>query len=204
VPASTLLGLDDSPGRVAGDATLSAQKCREIAAHATSWVRILTDPVTGVVTEDIALTYEPTVAMRRTVRQKWRTCTAPGCSHPAESCEIDHVRSFSHLDPAAGGPTTVENLHPLCKHHHQLKTAGVIRVRKAGPDELEWVLPMGVTATAVPAPIGEPQDAVRPRELLARAHAADEAGEPRRSREPVGATGPDPARVWPKGAPPPF
>ena len=228
VPASTLLGLDGSPGRVAGDATLSAQKCREIAAHATSWVRILTDPATGVVTDDSALTYEPTAAMRRTVRQKWRTCTAPGCSHPAESCEIDHVRSFCHLDPAAGGPTTVENLHPLCKHHHQLKTAGVIRVRKAGRDELEWVLPMGVTATAVPAPIGEPQDAVRPRELLARAHAADGTGgrresdaarqaggagvrgvrdggrEPGGLRESVDAVGPSPAYAWPKDAPPPF
>ena len=188
VPASTLLGLDDSPGRVANDATLSAQKCREIAAHATSWVRILTDPVTGVVTDDIALTYEPTAAMRRTVRQKWRTCTAPGCSHPAESCEIDHIRSFSHLDPATGGPTTIENLHPLCKHHHQLKTAGVIRVRKVAADELEWVLPMGVETTSVPAPIGDTRDVTDPRDLIGRAHEADGASAPE-ARGGAGARG---------------
>src|SRR5699024_3514470 len=37
VPVSTLLGMNDARGRGASDATLSAQKCREIASHATSW-----------------------------------------------------------------------------------------------------------------------------------------------------------------------
>ena len=173
VPVSTLLGMNDAPGRGASDATLSAQKCREIASHATSWVRILTDPATGAVTDDIAQTYEPPAAMRRTVRQKWRTCTAPGCSQPAENCEIDHARSFNHLDPATGGLTVVDNLHPLCTHHHQLKTAGVIGLRTISSGELVWVLPMGVTATAVPPPVAELDDLIPPQALLDRAREAD-------------------------------
>lgn len=176
VPASTLLGLNDQPGWTTGDASLSATACREMAAHATSWVRILTDPVTGVVTDDMAQTYEPTVAMRRTVRQKWRCCTAPGCSRPAAACEIDHCCAFFKPDPARGGLTVVENLHPLCTHHHQLKTAGVIGLRRLAQDEIVWVLPMGVKSSAVPLPVGETDAEMPPGALLDRARETDAAG----------------------------
>jgi hypothetical protein len=176
VPASTLLGLNDQPGWTTGDASLSATACREMAAHATSWIRILTDPVTGVVTDDMAQTYEPTAAMRRTVRQKWRCCTAPGCSRPAASCEIDHCCAFFKPDPTRGGLTVVENLHPLCTHHHQLKTAGVIGLRRLAQDEIVWVLPMGVKSTTVPLPIGETDAEMPPAALLDQAREADAVG----------------------------
>lgn len=176
VAASTLLGLNDQPGWTTGDASLSATACREMASHATSWVRILTDPVTGVVTDDMAQTYEPTVAMRRTVRQKWRCCTAPGCSRPAASCEIDHCCAFFKPDPSRGGLTVVENLHPLCTHHHQLKTAGIIGLRRLAQDEIVWVLPMGVKSTTVPLPIGETDAELPPAALLDQAREADAVG----------------------------
>jgi hypothetical protein len=205
VPASTLLGMNETPGWTTGDATLSAPTCREIASHATSWVRILTDPVTGAVTDDIAQTYEPPVGMRRTVRQKWRCCTAPGCSRPAASCEIDHCCSFSKKDPAKGGLTVVENLHPLCKHHHQLKTMGIIGLRRVSGDEIVWVLPMGVKSTAVPPPVGETDEETPPDRLLDRARQAD-AGAPRPGTPGRGVSardvsGPDPG---PADDPPPF
>ena len=176
VAASTLLGLNDQPGWTTGDASLSATACREMASHATSWMRILTDPVTGVVTDDMAQTYEPTVAMRRTVRQKWRCCTAPGCSRPAASCEIDHCCAFFKPDPSRGGLTVVENLHPLCTHHHQLKTAGIIGLRRLAQDEIVWVLPMGVKSTTVPLPIGETDAELPPAALLDQAREADAVG----------------------------
>lgn len=206
VPASTLLGMNEAPGWTTGDATLSAPACREIASHATSWVRILTDPTTGVVTDDIAQTYEPTAGMRRTVRQKWRCCTAPGCSRPAESCEIDHCCSYSKKDPSKGGLTVVENLHPLCKHHHQLKTMGIIGLRRVSGDEIVWVLPMGVKSTAVPPPIGETDEETPPGRLLDHARSAD-AGVSHQ-RAPVGhahRSGARPTRdPAPADDPPPF
>ncbi len=45
------------------------------------------------------------------------TCVFPWCSRPARSCEKDHV--IAH---ARGGPTCSENIAPLCKRHHRLKT----------------------------------------------------------------------------------
>ncbi|HEX3980198.1 MAG TPA: HNH endonuclease signature motif containing protein, partial [Acidimicrobiales bacterium] len=45
-----------------------------------------------------------------------RTCVVPGCG-VGVGLEIDHVHEF-HL----GGPTQLDNLALLCRHHHRLKT----------------------------------------------------------------------------------
>lgn len=175
VPITTVLSLDDSPGMVNGDVPLAAEQCREAAAHATSWFRVLTDPATSIVTDHVAHTYEPTAAMRRTVRQKWRTCTVPGCSQPAQWCEMEHCCRFSKLDPATGGLTVMENLHPMCKHHHGLKTDGVIRLERLGPNEACWVLPMGVRAMRTAPPVAIGDRTVDPGALLTCADESDEA-----------------------------
>lgn len=169
VPLTTIMGLDDHPGRINGDVPYSAQRSREAASHSTSWYRVLTDPATSIVTDHIAQTYEPTAAMRRTIRQKWRTCTVPGCSQSAEWCEIEHCCSFSKRDPRTGGQTVMENLHPMCKHHHQLKTMGIIRLKRLSKDDVSWVLPMSVTATTTPPPITRGTETHTPDELFGRA-----------------------------------
>lgn len=184
VPITTVLSLDDSPGMVNGDVPLAAEQCRDAAAHATSWFRVLTDPATSIVTDHVAHTYEPTAAMRRTVRQKWRTCTVPGCSQPAQWCEMEHCCRFSKLDPATGGLTVMENLHPMCKHHHGLKTEGVIRLEKLGQNEACWVLPMGVRAMRTAPPVAVSDRTVEAGTLLTRAVESDDSDEPAESDEP--------------------
>lgn len=173
VPLSTILSLDDAPGRINGDTPLGAANCREAAAHATSWTRVLTDPATSIVTDHIAHTYEPTAAMRRTIRQKWRTCTAPGCSRPAVECEIEHCCRFSKANPRSGGLTVMENLHVMCKHHHELKTRGIIRLTRLSRNEVAWALPMGVEAVTAAPPLSTGVDPPDPRQLRARAEDLD-------------------------------
>ncbi|GAA4515467.1 HNH endonuclease signature motif containing protein [Brevibacterium yomogidense] len=173
VPVSTVLSLDDAPGRINGDIPLGAEHCRAAAAHATSWTRVLTDPATSIVTDHVAHTYEPTAAMRRTIRQKWRTCTAPGCSRPAVECEIEHCCRFSKRDPASGGLTIMENLHVMCKHHHELKTRGIIRLTRLSRTEVVWALPVGVEAFSSAPPLGTGIDPPDPQHLLARANDLD-------------------------------
>ena len=107
---------------------------RRVASHSTVWRRMLFDPVTGAIADEATRNYRPTASMRRAVEQKWRTCTAPGCTRNAERCEIDHCEPFLHEDPGQGGRTHPDNLIPLCVQHHQLKTEGVIRLRRAGPN----------------------------------------------------------------------
>ncbi|WP_027860190.1 HNH endonuclease signature motif containing protein [Marmoricola sp. URHB0036] len=45
------------------------------------------------------------------------TCAFPWCARPARTSEKDHV-----VPHARGGPTCSENIAPLCKRHHRLKT----------------------------------------------------------------------------------
>ena len=35
---------------------------------------------------------------------------------PAVDCDLDHRQPWAH-----GGPTTIDNLAPLCRHHHQIR-----------------------------------------------------------------------------------
>ena len=56
--------------------------------------------------------------LRRAVEHRDRVCVVPGCGI-ASGVEIDHLVPF-----AQGGPTSIENVQRLCKHHHRLKTAG--------------------------------------------------------------------------------
>ncbi|SMY12253.1 hypothetical protein BJEO58_01847 [Brevibacterium jeotgali] len=148
VPMTTLMGLDDRPGTIAG-APVPADMARMVASSSTVWYRMLTDPTTGRVLDDTALKYEPDRATRIAVRGKWQTCTAPGCSRPALECEIDHGIPFNHHEPELGGRTEPANLHPLCKRHHQAKTEGRLRMRRVTADEIEWIMPVGTTDTTV-------------------------------------------------------
>lgn len=151
---ATLAGLGDDPATLGLSTPLPAAQARHVASTSTVWRRILYDPADGTITDEATRTYTPTASMRRAVEQKWRTCMAPGCSRNAARCEIDHCEPFCHDDPGRGGPTHPNNLIPLCVLHHQLKTNGVIRLRRVGPDDVEWVLPLGVvTRTSAPSAV---------------------------------------------------
>jgi hypothetical protein len=52
------------------------------------------------------------------VRARDHRCIFPGCSRPADACDIDHH------NPYPDGPTSAENLGCLCRHHHRLKHEG--------------------------------------------------------------------------------
>ena len=45
------------------------------------------------------------------------TCVFPWCTRPAEKCDMDHVIPYTE-----GGQTASDNLAPLCRRHHRLKT----------------------------------------------------------------------------------
>lgn len=61
--------------------------------------------------------YRPTEAIRLFVEGRDGTCRWPGCSVPAENCQLDHRHNFDE-----GGPTSASNLFCLCQHHHNIKT----------------------------------------------------------------------------------
>lgn len=148
VPVMTLLGGAELPGSLEGQHPIPAVTARQFAAESSTLYRLLTDPLTGEVLDEPAQKYAVPRAVRTTVQAAWAWCTAPGCSRRASTSETDHIESFNHRDPSAGGQTQVGNMQPLCKTHHDLKTRGHLRVIKGDDGVLRWTMMFGLTGEA--------------------------------------------------------
>ena len=73
-----------------------------------------------------------------------RCCVVPGCRVPY-GLEIDHVIPMEH-----GGPTEIDNLALLCRHHHRIKTYEGWTLERTGPSDED----PGWTFTPLP-PFGQ-------------------------------------------------
>src|SRR5689334_3088530 len=148
VPASTLLGVDDQPGELAGYGPIPAQIARQIAADGT-WRRLLTDPASGVLLDYGRTTYRPAAALADFVRARDQHCVFPGCERRAKYCDLDHCRRYPD------GPTAECNLACLCRHHHRLKHETDWTMQRRG-DQYVWTSPARHEYIRKPEPIAEP------------------------------------------------
>ncbi|GIG37824.1 HNH endonuclease signature motif containing protein [Cellulomonas pakistanensis] len=146
ISAATLLGLDDAPADLDGYGPIDAVAARALAAGGV-WRRVVTDPRTGRVLDVGRERYRPTAALAELVRTRDRTCAFPGCTVPARRADLDHTVEY-HPQPGAPpdqplGRTDADNLGPLCRRHHRLKTDGGFRLRQIEPGLFEWLTPTG-------------------------------------------------------------
>ncbi|MCM1014041.1 MULTISPECIES: DUF222 domain-containing protein [unclassified Brevibacterium] len=148
VPVMSLLGESNLPGTLPDGSPIPADTARRIAGHCSTVTRILTDPATGTPIDAKATTYRIPNEVRKTLIAQWECCSVPGCARAAVKAEIDHIVPFFKLDPLKGGLTRFGNLHPLCRKHHALKTACLLRVRMKEPGCVEYEFRHGVTATS--------------------------------------------------------
>lgn len=146
IAASTLLGLDDQPGDLDGFGPIDALTARALAAGGV-WQRIVTDPLTDQPLDVGRRRYRPPAALDEHVRVRDKTCAAPGCTIPATHADLDHAIAYR---PQPGDPpgtplggTDANNLGPLCRTHHRLKTTGGFRLRQIEPGLFEWTTPTG-------------------------------------------------------------
>ncbi|NTW42287.1 MAG: DUF222 domain-containing protein [Cellulomonadaceae bacterium] len=152
VAATTLLGLDQLPGELVGYGPIPAPLARQIAQDAT-WMRVLTDPATGVALEHGTTRYRPGADLTRTVIARDVTCTFPGCRRPAGRCDLDHIVPFDPTRPAAE-QTVEDNLHALCRRHHRAKThTGWGVTRESATGRTTWTSPAGLTYARSPVPV---------------------------------------------------
>lgn len=122
---------ENSPVWLAGAGWLSS-------LVAESWLkRVSTLRVLG---DSAVEGYRPSESQRAFVRARDGVCSFPGCDVPAEKCDIDHIVEFDHSlsggERQKEGVTHTDNLHCLCRRHHNLKTAGMWRVVR-GDDGIE-------------------------------------------------------------------
>ena len=138
VALSTLLGLDECGGDLAGHGAIPAALARALAFDPTgTWRRILTDD-DGQFLEAGAHTYRPGAALDRHVRLRDETCRFPGCRRNAGTCELDHVHPW-----ALGGLTTPQNMQALCCKHHHLKDETTWQVSRQPDGSTRWTAPTG-------------------------------------------------------------
>ncbi len=147
--AATLAGTSEQPGYLVGFGVIDAAMVRELARDAAR--RILEQPE---ISDAQALRYRPSAALDRWIRFRDLTCRFPGCTVPAERCDVDHTVPFNHADPASGGLTVPWNLACNCREHHRLKTF------QGGPDgwqvtqlpdgTLVWTSPSGQVYRTTP------------------------------------------------------
>lgn len=120
IDLATLLGLRERPADLNGVGPLPATAIRELIRHTDeASIRWLITDHTERVVDTSPRRYRLSSALRELVISRDGVCAEPHCSAAADRCEIDHIQPFD-----SGGPTTPENLQPLCKRHHQLKTHG--------------------------------------------------------------------------------
>ena len=149
VALSTLLGLDHEPGTLTGaDGIdyLDADTIRAAAMTAGStWRRLITDPLTGHAVELSTHSYTPGDRLTRAVCARDLTCRVPGCTAPAQRCDLDH-----DVDYDLGGATDLANLSAKHRRHHNHKTTGRWRSDRDG-DVITWTTGAGRTYSSYPA-----------------------------------------------------
>lgn len=148
IPALTLLGADDAPAILDGYGPIDLETARRLAGEATSWIRVLTHPITGAPVALDRTTYRVPTALRRWLGLTSPTCAFPGCARPTRECDLDHLHAWSE-----GGTTDDDNLDPECRHHHRLRhesrwAAG----RDPDTGGLSWTTPLGAHIDPDPPP----------------------------------------------------
>jgi hypothetical protein len=76
-----------------------------------------------------------------------RTCRGLGCRLAADRCDLDHGR------PWPQGPTSVDNLHPLCRFEHGVKTHTDTTVTLEPDGSTVWTYPSGHSYRRPPDPV---------------------------------------------------
>ena len=147
VPVLSLLGASDEPATLDGYGPIDADTARRLAAHAPSFTRLLTHPISGGLLDIDRTSYRPPADLKRWLAVNDVLCTFPGCGRLARNSDIDHT-----VDRQFGGTTRADNLAHLCRNHHRIKHKTRWTVRQKPDRQITWTSPTGYERDADPPP----------------------------------------------------
>lgn len=148
LPSATLYlhlsqsSMDDRAGvaRMEGVGPITVEQVREFLGHCN--VRVV--PVLDVAGQVPIDAYEVPDRMAEAVRLRSPACVSPWGSNLSRLRDLDHV--VPYVPPQRGGPpaqTAMDNLAPLSRFSHRVKTHGRWRLRQPEPGVFEWLSPHG-------------------------------------------------------------
>lgn len=123
IPAMTAMGHAEVPATLQGYGPIDIETAKRLAGRATSWIKVLTDPVTGAVLTVGREKYRPTADMRALLGLLDGGGRGYGCRRRPDETDVDHVVPFRQ--GPARGQTAIDNLVLLSRLHHVIKTSGV-------------------------------------------------------------------------------
>lgn len=143
---SPIVAATPARAHLEGYGPISDDVARRLAAHAPSFVRLLTHPETGTVLSVGRDRYAVPRDLKLWLRVRDETCRFPGCGRSAALADIDHTVDWQHE-----GATRHDNLAHLCEAHHRLKHQTAWQVSQAGGGALDWRAPSGRRYRTEPA-----------------------------------------------------
>jgi hypothetical protein len=147
IPLPTLVGVDNFAVEIPGLGPVLAQVGRNIAARSDrEWRYTITD-TDGAILDVGLMPRRPSAALKRLVQAQHRTCVFPGCRVPSTGCDLDHTVAVKD-----GGPTTDNNLAPLCRHHHRAKHQAPWKPLRLPNGDHQFTSPLGHTYTTSSRP----------------------------------------------------
>jgi len=100
--------------------------------------QVTVQPVIDLADQVAVTAYEVPDRLRTRLSLRDHTCVFPWCTRAARACDSDHI-----VPHARGGPTSDENLAPLCRRHHRLKTGAGWAYTALEPGVFLWTSPHG-------------------------------------------------------------
>jgi len=143
---TTLLGYDEKPGEIPGWGPVIADVLRQIIDESPDgeWRFGICDQdwLLGAVTTR----RRPSTAQQRYVEVRDPACVFPTCRFDSIQSDLDHQHPWAHHHR-----TTIEELEPLCRYHHQQKH-GDWKLRRTRTGTYNRTSPLGHTYTTGPDP----------------------------------------------------
>jgi hypothetical protein len=121
-----------------GDRLLLADQVRDWCGRPET--RVTVKPVINLHERLAVGAYEIPDRIRDHVTARDPQCVFPWCTRNSRRCDLDHVVPY---DP--GGQTATDNLAPLCRRHHRLKTFAGWTYTMVEPGCYLWRSPTGLT-----------------------------------------------------------
>jgi hypothetical protein len=145
VGLSTLLELDEKPGELPGWGPVISEIARQVVDEqfGSEWRYTVTDD-NGVVVSNGMIRRRPGAGLKRQVQSQTPVCVFPGCRIPSQHCDLDHNQPW-----AEDGPTSEDNLAPLCRHHHVIRHHRW-RIHQLEPGSYQLTSPLGHSYTSQP------------------------------------------------------
>ncbi|MFD1721327.1 HNH endonuclease signature motif containing protein [Amnibacterium endophyticum] len=158
IPLLSALGRTTEHAQLRGHGLMDVETAKDLAGRATSFVRVLTDPCTGVRLDMDRATRMPPEDMRRWVQVRDEVCRFPGCNRPAHLCDVDHAHEWQH-----GGVTGERNLLCACRADHLAKSEELFGNELRSTGAVRWCTPWRRTFDDPPiAPLAPAPESLRP------------------------------------------